>query len=542
MISAASIRLSPGLIEVFAASIADYSSIHLNGEFARYSRFRQRVVHGMLPIAYLLLRLSPASGNTGLRLHRIAARFVNPAFVDDVVSIALQLEATGAGGARCTFEVSRNGGRVVLTSGSVEWIAASRSVEDGTAHAGLFEQSPIESAWTIADLPEGHMETLAFRPQPTRLQHLADAFAELAEETAGTAPDLGDLDPTIVAALPVSTLIGMRLPGRHATFTEFSAEFSAPLDVLAPLELSGTVKAVSQASTRLGLALSWSQGGLVVGAGTATSLVNVAPPQGIPVSQVLSDHLDMGLAGKVALVTGASRGIGEATAKLLAMHGAHVVVHYFRGAEDAAAIVRDIEANGGRASAIQADLREEADVARMFSEIAVSIGGVDVLVNNAVAEFSAKTTETLRTADFLAELNLSLFGMHECCRHCLPYMRQNKWGRIVNLGTVATEMPVGGQNQYITAKSAVTGYTRTLAAELSGSGITVNLVVPRMTDTSLIASIPRGLVQKLAEESPHGKHLQPIEVAKAILFFASNLAANSSGQRLVLNQGEAPFM
>jgi NAD(P)-dependent dehydrogenase (short-subunit alcohol dehydrogenase family) len=246
--------------------------------------------------------------------------------------------------------------------------------------------------------------------------------------------------------------------------------------------------------------------------------------------------------GRVALVTGASRGIGEATAKLLAMNGAKVVVHYFRGRQSAQEIVEDIRSEGGVAIACGADLGAEAEILNMFGEAEAALGGIDILVNNAVAEFSPQPFEELSASDYLRELDVSLFGTHACCKRALLHMRSQRWGKMINVGSVATELPPSGQNKYITVKSALAGYTRSLASELARDNIQVNMVVPRMTETSLLAALPPALLTKLAEESVTGRLLQPVEVAKAILFLASDWAGAISGQRLVLNHGEPPFL
>ena len=224
------------------------------------------------------------------------------------------------------------------------------------------------------------------------------------------------------------------------------------------------------------------------------------------------------------------------------MHGAKVAVHYFAGAKDAAAIVADITAHGGVAVAVGADLRDEDQIAVMFDAAHKQLGNVDILVNNAIGDFTPKPLMELSAPDYLRAFDVSLFGMHACCKRVLPHMRQQRWGKIVNVGSIATDVPVAGQNKYITAKAAVEGYTRSLAVEVAADNIQVNMVVPAMTDTSLLASLPAALVSRLASEAPAGRLLQPIEVAQAIVLLASDWLAGMSGQRLVLNQGAPPFI
>ena len=129
-----------------------------------------------------------------------------------------------------------------------------------------------------------------------------------------------------------------------------------------------------------------------------------------------------------------------------------------------------------------------------------------------------------------------------CCRLALPHMRRQRWGKIVNMGTIATELPVASQNKYITAKSAIVGYTRSLATEVAVDNIQVNLVAPSMTETSLIASLPAALVKRLAEDSADRALLAPIEVAKVVLFLVSNWSTSVSGQQVVLAKGAPPFL
>jgi len=205
------------------------------------------------------------------------------------------------------------------------------------------------------------------------------------------------------------------------------------------LALKGTVEEIASASRRIRLALEWMEGGTVLGKGWASTLVNEPMAAGISSATIRELHLATGLQGKVALITGASRGIGEATAKLIALHGAKVAIHYFQGKTDAEAIVDDIKAQGGRAAAVCADLRNEENIAEMFGQIQQQLGKVDILVNNAVGEFVTRAFDSLTSEDFMRELQVTLFGVHQCCRLALPHMRAKKWGKIINFGTTAIE-------------------------------------------------------------------------------------------------------
>jgi NAD(P)-dependent dehydrogenase (short-subunit alcohol dehydrogenase family)/acyl dehydratase len=522
MVSSIQLLLTSELVEAFAAATADRNSLHMDGEFARRSRFRKPIVHGMLPVAVLLLASMPEK--TWLR--SLSCRFLQPAMVGDLLDMTLAQQAADHDALRYAMTIRK--GDTVVTSGLAEFAATETSFPPPTLQSSFFDRPPDENVLTAKDIAVGHTEQLRYRAAPAALRTVVDG-------------DWTRFNTNVVAALPISTLIGMRLPGRFATFNECSIAFRNPIAPDATVQLEGVVDKISAAGSRVHLKLAFIVGDEEVGQGNAATIVNLPSPQGLD-CDALRAHIAMGLAGRVVLVTGASRGIGEVTARLFAMHGAKVAVHYFRGAADANAIVDNIRAHGGTAFPVHANLADAATIQTMFATIRQELGEVDVLVNNAVGEFEPAPLTTLEAADYLAEFNISLFGMHACCKEALPHMHAQKWGKIINMGTVATDVPPSGQNRYITVKSAVVGYTRSLAAEVAPDNIQVNMVMPQMTETSLIAAIPTALVQKLAEENPTGRLLQPVDVAKVIVFLASDWANPISGQRIALNQGEVPFL
>lgn len=538
------VDLTEMLVDAMAHSTGDYSAIHMNGEFARRTRYRERIVHGMLPVAlaYMLCVHRCGSEKSGektagnKRLAKLTCRFVGSLRVGDSVALTLMDDAAAD---QIRFEVRSATDHSLATSG--QFVFARCEIDEanarGTDAAVLFPQRLDEQIRSPAGMAAGTEETLAFEGTRACTQIWLDVLPPALRDWFGN----GEIDANFSAALSVSTLIGMRLPGRFATFTDLTAEFSANIRSGETVSLRGTVTDSLTSTNRARLALAWIRDGVEVGRGQANTLVLPVNTTLVPIAS-MKQATSLGIEGKVALVTGASRGIGEVTAKLLAMHGAKTVVHYFGGQSDAQAVVADILENGGTALPIRADLRDAASIERMFGKIQCEYGGVDILVNNAVAQFSPKGLLSISAQDYLKELNVSLFGMHECCRRAIAHMQVQRWGKIVNLGTIVTEVPVTGQNIYITAKAAIGGYTRSLCTELATYNIQANMVLPRMTDTSLIASLPRTLVDRLAEESTAGRLLEPLEVAKVIVFLSSDWANPISGQRIALNQGGTPYL
>ncbi|MEA2940431.1 MAG: 3-oxoacyl-[acyl-carrier protein] reductase [Bradyrhizobium sp.] len=531
------VELGTGLVSAFAKATGDYSSIHVDPQFARTTQFREPIVHGMLPVILLLARIA-CEGNQAARLSKITCRFREALKIGERVRLEAENQPPAGDGELWSFGIKRVADGSLVTSGTAVLIRSGRN--DGLLRDGecLLEGPVEEMNYSVVDLKVGMTERLTLRAAAVFRPLLRQA--DLQVGAGGRLGRFADGSASAVAAL--STLIGMRLPGRYATFTDFEVAFPVAVEAEQPLLLEGTVANVAPSGSRMRLDLTWTHGSQTVGSGTASTLIGSPAPAAISCAAVKVGHLGLGLENRVALVTGASRGIGAAVAKTLAMSGARVAVHCFRGRDDAAAIVEDIVKNGGRAIAVQADITDQAAVAAMFEAIETGLGSVDILVNNAVGDFSPKPFEQLTSADYLRELNVSLFGLHACCHLALPHMRRQRWGKIINMGTIATELPVATQSKYITAKSAVVGYTRSLAAEVAVDNVQVNLVAPSMTETSLIASLPTALVKRLAEDNPDGALLAPIDVAKVVLFLVSNWATSISGQQLLLTRGAPPFL
>ncbi|MFT4174135.1 MAG: SDR family oxidoreductase [Rhodocyclaceae bacterium] len=528
------LTLTEPMLAAFAALTDDHSPLHMDAGFARRTRFRGRIAHGLLPVACLLVRHAAQATPASRALRHLSCKFVAPVRVGDTVYFAVE-QTEEAGRETLDFRILAGDARTEVTRGKAVFARQAAAPADnappGDADAmrGLLREPVQEAAWRLADLAVGHTE---------RIYLDADAGAAVHRLVAAPARAGGDM-ANLSAALVLSTLVGMRLPGRFATFLECAIDFEA--DLAGAVTLSGTVGKASP-SGRLTLDLQWRQADAVIGKGTAAVLLAETVDDTVSCAHISDTLARATLTGRIALVTGASRGIGAATAKLLAMQGARVVVHYFQGRADAEAVVDDIRASDGVALALGADLRHEGAVHALFARIAREWGTVDILVNNAVGDFSPIPVEQLSARDLRDELDLTLVGAHTCCQCALPGMKSQRRGKIVNMGSIATATPVASQARYAAAKSALVGYTRSLALELSPHNIQVNLVVPAMTLTSLIAAVPRSLVERIAEDSPSGQLLQPIEVAGVIAFLVSDGATPISGQQIVLNQGLPPFL
>lgn len=244
-------------------------------------------------------------------------------------------------------------------------------------------------------------------------------------------------------------------------------------------------------------------------------------------------------AGRVAIVTGASRGIGAATARLLGKSGFAVGVNYLSMADSAQEVVARIEATGGRALAIQADVRDQASVEKMVKATQEAYESVDVLVNNAMGELPSKPFNELMWEDFQLLLDVQVHGAVNCCQAVLPLMESQGRGSIVNIiSTYALGTPPARMSAYVTAKSALLGLTKVLAVEYTARGIRVNMVSPGPTETDLLGSLPDRVKQVMAAQNPMKRLGRPEDCARTVLFLASDKSEYMSGANLVVSGGQ----
>ena len=239
------------------------------------------------------------------------------------------------------------------------------------------------------------------------------------------------------------------------------------------------------------------------------------------------------LAGKVALVTGASRGIGRAIALRLGRAGASVVVNYATNADKAHQVVDLIKAGGAQAVAIQADISVPADVARLFEEAGDAFEGLDIVVNNVGAYFVKPLTEVTEAEfDQLFNLNVrgTFFALQEAAR------RVRDGGRIINISSAQTRVPTPDQSVYSAGKAAVEQFGLVLAKELGSRLITVNNVVAGLTETDALV-LPEPVKQHLIESTPLGRIGQPDDIAEVVGFLASPAGGWVTGHNLLATGG-----
>ncbi|MBM3152375.1 MAG: 3-oxoacyl-[acyl-carrier-protein] reductase [Chloroflexi bacterium] len=241
---------------------------------------------------------------------------------------------------------------------------------------------------------------------------------------------------------------------------------------------------------------------------------------------------------RVALVTGAGRGIGRAVALELARRGAAVVVNYQKSAQAAREVVQQIEAGGGRGAAFQADVSEAGQAQALVKFTLETFGGLDILVNNAGITRDTLLL-TMSDDDWDIVLKTNLKSTFNCSRAAVKAMVRKRYGRIVNIASVAGQMGNPGQANYSASKAGQIGFTKALAREVASRNITVNAVAPGFVETEILAGIPAETLEAALKMVPLGRKGQPEEVAWAVAFLASEQAGYITGQVLGIDGGMA---
>ncbi len=244
----------------------------------------------------------------------------------------------------------------------------------------------------------------------------------------------------------------------------------------------------------------------------------------------------MDLQGKVAVVTGASRGIGRAIALDLSRRGASVVVNYNQSAAEARQVAETVESEGGQALAVQADVGDFDQAADLIKATVDTFGRIDILVNNA-GTTRDQLLMLMKEEDWDLVLRTNLKSVFNCCKAVARKMVRQRSGRIVNVSSVSGIAGQGGQTNYCASKAGMIGFTKSLAKELGPRNITVNVVAPGFVDTDLTADLPEDLKQRGIDLTPLGRTGQAEEIAYAVAFLASDLASFITGEVLTVDGG-----
>ncbi len=240
------------------------------------------------------------------------------------------------------------------------------------------------------------------------------------------------------------------------------------------------------------------------------------------------------LTSKTAIVTGGGQGIGLATVTSLHKAGANVVVNYIADEDGVNQTKAENAVSGERGVAIQADVREPAEIHPMFEAAIETFGGVDIVVNNA-GVLRDRTAKKMSHDDWQAVIDTNLTGVFNVCKVAIDHLNDD--GRIVNMSSVSGAIGIYGQANYATAKAGVVGLTKVLSRELAKRRITVNAVAPGVVEAGMGLVIPEEHRREMLKSVPLGRFAEPREIADTILFLCSDLASYITGQTIHVNGG-----
>jgi 3-oxoacyl-[acyl-carrier protein] reductase len=342
----------------------------------------------------------------------------------------------------------------------------------------------------------------------------------------------------LLHASMLSGLFGTKLPGSGALCLSHAFDFTKPVFIGDTVEAVGTVLSMDPVTRVIVVKTEiLNQKGEHVLEGKAkVKILRLAPTEAAKQAQRFKPMANL-LTGQVALVTGASRGIGRAIADTLAAHGATVWINYNRSQGAAESLAAKIKEQGGNALTVRADVTRDDDVAAMMETVALQ-GGIDILINNAGPKIHSASFEDITWLDMQAALEQIIGGVFRVTHAALPHLRE-KHGKIVNvLAAALLGRTAHDWLPYITAKGALLSFSKNLAQELGPSGIRVNMVSPSLVDTDLVSNIPEKVRQMTVGRTPLRRLATAEDVAGAVLFFVSPYAEFVTGDNMLVTGGE----
>jgi acetoacetyl-CoA reductase len=242
------------------------------------------------------------------------------------------------------------------------------------------------------------------------------------------------------------------------------------------------------------------------------------------------------LAGKVAVVTGSSRGIGKAIARALAAEGATLAVHYCRGREQADELAAEFERNGNRVAVFQADVARPEDCHKLIEKAAKQLGPVDILVNNAGVNRD-RSLRKMSAAEWDEVIHTNLDSVFHCTKAALEPMIARGWGRVINIASIVGQTGAFGQANYAAAKAGAIAFTKSVAQEVAKYGVTVNAICPGFVDTDMIAAMPQAAKDAVKGRIPLGRFGDADEVARLVRFLCTE-GDWITGAQLNINGGQ----
>ncbi len=521
------------LIQRFAAFCGDCNALHTDENYARTTKFRSCIAHGMLPVSYLAFL--PLESNQCIRSMKI--NFIKPVRIGDVLQLAWHSPVEKQ------IHFSFKHGHTTVISGTLQLGETDLALPttDAPAESALVLHHLTEAAYTFNEVPDApvNIPFVLGTPQLNSFkQLLCSGFPHAHSMPLHTALAM-QLMPLCLA----STYTGMYRPGKFATILDITIDYDELPGTHSQANFEGAVTFRSALTHIIKSDFTINTAAGTWARGKIASEVNdkqTATPQ-LPV--VATAIPQTNLNGRTAVVTGASRGIGAYIAKALAASGCNVVLNYHQGQAEAEAIAEEINHNGcAKAITASASVTDAVAVKQMMGDAIHNFGQIDFLINNAVSNFLEVPFLELTAAQLEQDLDVIVKGAFHTCQAAIPHMMSRQFGRIINISSATVHVPVRGHAHYITAKSGLQGLTRALAAEFGSYNITTNIITPTLIETDLTKQFNHMQLEMLKKNIPAQRLATPADVAAAVLSVCSALGNYMNGQQIVLNGGAVPFL
>lgn len=323
----------------------------------------------------------------------------------------------------------------------------------------------------------------------------------------------------------LSTIIGTKLPGKGALWLSQTIQFLLPVRIGDTLKVIAKVKHKSKSNYIIVLdTIIYNQNGQKVLEGEARIKILKKNEENMKKSKNEKGG---------AIITGASRGIGAATALELATNGYQVIINYKDSRKEAESVLNQILESGGKGYLYKTDVKNYDDVEKMVQFAKNKFGRIDAVINNATNKIISQTFEQIKWEDIQEHLDVQIKGVFNTCKAVIPIMISQKTGKIINIGSISSDnVPPLKWYSYVIAKSALASFTKSLAHEYGPKGLNINCVSPGMTETALIADIPEKVKLVTEMQIPLRRLAKPQDIANVIAFLVSDAASYLTGETI----------
>jgi 3-oxoacyl-[acyl-carrier protein] reductase len=541
------VKMTKEAVIHFSNISRDRNSLHIDPNFGIQSQYGKNIVHGVLPLLGIAYFLQKKEFPLNYQLQSLDVEFLAPIYYDESIEYRCEWKQVNEDCwvldidiYRLNFEELVTRCHLSLSICKINNLVKYES-EITDYPASLIKHEILESNINFEDISVGHGGALAFNVDYIQLNALCNLLSLIFDSIVVNDRLIEDLRRLSFICM-ISTDSGMLLPGRLAVLQGFEIIFN-PIDgdFKTAFRMESEVIFKSKSTNVLKKRVKFYSQQTEVA--SAISLTRVTRTHKSYQSMAEIAYIKGNdLKGKVVLISGGSRGIGAATARLFAYYGAKVIINYLNSKTNADSVVSDIIDNGGEAIAIKADVASNAEIEFLINQGIKNFGRIDILVNNAAKIYTKVPFQQSSWDHVVSEINVMVKGAYYLSKALIPIFIRQGGGKIVNVGSIVSEAPSSMLTTYAMSKSMLVGLTRALASEFAADNIQVNIVVPNMIDTDFNKMYNEIDLKRVANSIPMRRLGSPLEVADSIVFLCGHGSNYITGQKIMVSGGALPFL